>query len=478
MGRLHRYIQRLSDAEWHAIHEAAMQHLGRNTLSLLCRLRAEKYPPKLTRGQKEVTKHIERWLWKWLYVESHRRHSHREKLPTEWIVSGAGSYYQRGMIEEALAILRRHDTQNAGKRVNLLLLRILWETENLRFRSAQQTLYVLEKWLGMLLDSTRRQRLQITLQRLLSEHGGSYTAVALRVLTRLSNLEYWHRSLPENIQDRAAEINLRMLYAQTRGDIKMSIHLYETHADALRGQTLNQAHDLNGWLAYLMAGMPFEKIQTLLKKLSPPGNIQDMILMFNRLLLTLVSHASPAHIRRLLPLLRQTYQASDIHPVESRLAWSEVLWMGGEVEEAFAQLEHLRGHKSLSIVQRVQINIMAVILTLEEQRWTPMYRNLQRTFRVLRTARACMASATLLHRQIRLLYNARLRSAAFQRAARAWQVHIQAYPAEALQWRLTLLPVWIEARAAGISLRDYIAMHRTAAIEPGIQCILALLFGT
>jgi len=99
--------------------------------------------------------------------------------------------------------------------------------------------------------------------------------------------------------------------------------------------------------------------------------------------------------------------------------------------------------------------LLLTILYIEAQSWTPLIRLIPALLRLLKQLEPKIASAPLLRKLIKQLYQHRLRNKVLNRSVQAWHEHLEKYPTEALLWRLTLLPDWIEAKKAGLSLYLY-----------------------
>lgn len=464
VARFQQYLRRLSAAEWEAVWTAAQQQLGKKSQELLRRLREQSHAIRLSPSEKELTKYIERWHWKWLYIRSQEGRSFREALPTVWVVAGARAYHQKGLSNEALRILHTFSAENAPFEHLLLRERIFIATESMQYTQAYRDLFQLERRLRALVEIAYRQRIQLLLWRLLYEQGGSYTESAKRILQRLARLRIWDRELPTAPEDKIAEINLRSLYALCQGDLAQAIAWYQRYREE-KSLAPSPILELNAWLYYIMERRPPEVFLSLLPRLHPPFSPQERAVLLNRLLLTILHFMPPREIEAVLEQYEGIYLIVQPKLAENELVWAQCLWLTHRFGEAFQIFSKLSKNRHTPLFLRLQAMLLRVMAAIDAQAWHEMYISMEKALHFLRKYRNKVASAQLLARQMRLLYRARLRQRSLRHAVQVWRQHLNAYPTESLMWRLTLLPVWIESRLRRIPMEGYRSSDHTALVQ-------------
>lgn len=454
MGRLQNYLRRLPAEAWEALSRAAEEELGPKTRALLVRLRQTGVPQVLSGSEKELAQRAERWIWRRTWLLEHSRHPLRAPARPEWVLTGATLYYQAGLEDEALALLERLPPE-PWDRLRFLFQRLRWQIAEGKFRQSVSTLRVLQSELQELQQSLEIQRLELLFHRLLREHGGSYTRAAQRLLARLARHPRWQAPLPTPPAQAAREANLRALYAIARADLGEALQWYEhLPAEAIPAR-------LNAWLVHLMAHSPIESLVSLWAGLSPPLPPQHQAVLLNRVLLTLLRYAPPSFLPAYREALEQRLCRQSLYTYENGLTWAQLLYLSGATPKALEEIQQLLQAR-LSPFLRLQGQLLLTVLYTEAQSWTPLIRLVPAFLRWLKQLEPKIASAPLLRKLIRQLYQNRLQNKVQNRSAQAWNEHLEKYPTEALLWRLTLLPDWIEAKKAGLSLYLYRAKQLRA----------------
>lgn len=460
MGRLQRYLRRLSPSEWEALHREACRSLGPKTVALVERLRKTGIPQVLSPSEKELAQRVERWIWRSARIEQELKRPLRASPPPEWILQGAELYWTHHLAEDALALLKKAPDSPFWALV-FLFQRFKWEVSLGKFPRSQKTLGQFQNTLTRLLAETKRQRLQILLHRLLREQGGSYTASAKKLLQRLSQSTRWYKPLPTHPEEAYAELNLRGTYALAQGQLPEAIRLYESEPYPSPPPAIL----LNRWLCYLIADSPIQQIQHTLAQVPPHLSPHEKALTLSRFLLTLLLYAPPSFVESHRGLLQSWISRQTLYSAESRFLWAQLLWLIQRPIEAAQEIESLLKDKRSTFFLRFQSRILLPLLYAEAQKWEGLIRSLQQTLSFLQRARRLVASAPLLEKLARNLYYHRLRSYNLQAAAAEWRTFLAQYPTEAFFWRLTLLPTWIDAHLAGQAIHAYRAALPLSSVE-------------
>lgn len=447
MGRLQNYLRRLPPEAWEVLSQAAQQELGPKTQSLLARLRSTGVPQVLSGSEKELAQRAERWLWRRAWLTEQIHHPLRAPARPEWVLTGATLYYKAGLLEEALALLDRLPSEPLD-RLRFLLQRLRWEIAEGKLRQSSSTLRKLQAELQALQQTTETQRLELLFHRLLREHGGSYTRAAQRLLARLARHPRWKAPLPAHPDKAAQEVNLRVLYAIVRADLREALQWYQhlpADTDPVR---------LNAWLVHLMAGSRIEAFLPLIEGFSPPLPPQHQAVLLNRILLTLLLYSPPSFFPSWRERLGQCLRQQSLYTYENGLTWVQLLFLGGDWSKALKEAEVLLQARPSPFL-RMQGQLLLTVLYTEARAWTPLTRLIPTLLRLLKHLEPKIASAPLLRKLVGELYQHRLQGRILNQSAQAWHEHLEKYPTESLLWRLTLLPDWIEAHKAGLSLYLY-----------------------
>ena len=453
MGRLQRYLRRLPEAEWRRLWREAQQELGPKTQELLYRLRVSLSPVRLSASDKELVQRTERWLWRRAFLHKYQKHPLRASPPTEWIFTGAELYHKVGLAKEAMVLLS-YLPAHPLEALRFLFRRFRWEVEAGNLLQSSRTLREIEGRVRLLLLGVERQRLQLLLHRLLHEHGGSYTQAAQRLLRRIQQLARWRQPLPTFPDELAAEINLRVLYALACGDVATALEYCEK-ALSLVPSSHRNTFCLNGWLCTLMARKDLQAATKWAFSLVPPLTAHEKSVYLYALLFTFLVHASPGFIRRHQQTLRVWAEEPQLYKEESQFLWGQLLWLVGQPREGARVLESILLRRSVPFFLRLQVDVLLPLMYREAREPFQTVRAFHKGLQFLRKFRLRVASAALLVALMNRLYKARLHPARMQEAARQWEQHLQAFPAEALSWRTTLLPEWIKAQLAGQRIELY-----------------------
>lgn len=458
MGRLQTYLRRLPGEAWEALLRAAKQELGPKTQALLVRLRQTGVPQRLSGSEKELAQRAERWIWRRAWLSGHLNHPLRAPARPEWVLTGATLYYQAGLKEEAFALLERLPSEPLD-RLSFLFQRLRWEIAEGKLRQSTWTLQKLQTELEKLQQNLETQRLQLLFHRLLREHGGSYTRSAQRLLARLARHPRWQKPLPAQPDQAAQEANLRALYAIARADLEEALRWYERlPANAVPTR-------LNAWLVHLMASSPIETLVPLWEGLSPPLPPQYQAVLLNRVLLTLLRYAPPSFLPYYKEALDRQVRRQSLYTYENGLTWAQLLYLAGHTSKALQEIPQLL-QAPLPPFLRLQGELLLVVLAAEAGAWGPLIRSMEALLRLLKHLEPKIASAPLLRKWVRQLYQHRLQGKVLSRSVQAWNDHLEKHPTEALLWRLTLLPDWIEAKKTGLSLHLYREKHFLALPAP------------
>lgn len=467
MGRLQRYLRRLTAEEWAQLHKAAQQELQGKSLALIEKLRSTSFPQTLTPSEKELAKRIERWIWKGAFIQRHQLHPHYKPHPPEWQLLGAELYYAKGLTEEAHALLKANPKQTLHH-LNFALTQLRWYLREGKTQDAYKIVQLIVKLAEKIKHSAENVRLQIILSRLIREYGGSYTAVGRRFLERISRLRRWSKPLPSDLEDLSAEINLCVVYYLAQGKAEEAyIFCKNSQIPPHPSLYLNQwtcslllRHSLADYLHYV----------SLLSRMSLSE--YERAILLNRLFLTLLIYAHPNYISSKLSLIREWYQLSVKIP-ENSFAWAELLWLGGDSGEAAFILEELLPQLQDRPFSYLQVRIILLLIYIEKRNWFKVVRHASHLLYWLRTQRHAMASAQVLRHLLYQLYQARLRPRTLSKTAEKWKKHLAHYPTEKYFWDLTLLSDWIEAQLSRHTLREY----RQKELRGSPQLLDALLQG-
>ncbi len=168
----------------------------------------------------------------------------------------------------------------------------------------------------------------------------------------------------------------------------------------------------------------------------------------------MLRYAPPSFLPSYREALSQHLLRQSLYTYENGLTWAQLLYLSGHTPKALEEIQQLL-QAPLSPFLRLQGQLLLTILHIEAQNWPPLIRLVPAFLRWLKQLEPKIASAPLLRKLIKQLYQHRLHNKVLNRSVRAWHEHLEKYPTEALLWRLTLLPDWIEAKTAGLSLYLY-----------------------
>lgn len=472
MGRLQRYLWRLSEPEWEALWEAAQGEVGATTQRLLHSLRYSRVELSLRGSQKELLQRLERWVWRWLWRRTHERTPIYRPAPVEWLWMGAQAYRRAGLSQAALTLLYQVISRKPWP-VEELLLAARWHTEEGEIRAAYRAMLTLEHLVSQLYRRTQQNRLQLLLVRLFEEYGGSYTQPAQRLIRLIARLKRWEEPLPSTPEEYAMECNLRGTWALVQGDLEEALHWYRPQRalpEAYHWQLI-----LNSILVqlYAQASEGFAQLLTI-----PPERLSpfNRLVWFERLLLGLLSQGDIPLIQSLLPHLHRVHTQLPAKP-HIQLLLIQLRWIAGEgfrsVQDQLDALlqEPLLKRRAALLWQTHLVRLLFAVEADEVRLMVRAYTDIQR---FLRKHRRDFMSALPMLRLMRYLYRARLVHKPFSQAMALWEAHLQAFPAERYFWRHTILPEWILARSQRLSLHAYL-LRRPAgpALLEGFQRALA-----
>lgn len=375
------------------------------------------------------------------------------------MLSGALAYHEKGLYEDALALLHTFIPTPYTWKLDFLLRRSLWEMESMRIQESAQTLSTIQRYLAKLAKSIYQQRLQLTLWRLLNDYGGSYMPSAQKHLIRVQNILRKRADLFQGYSpsDQLVAYNLRSLCAIARGDVQEAVQLYE-HIASVQHPQIN-AHHLNGWLHYLMGRYEGICLWETAQRITPPLNAHETAVFVNRVLLSFVLHATPAFIRRHFGEIERWYRQKGNLLPENRFVWTQLLWLAGDPETAAREMEAVLEHRYVTPLSFFQGRILLNLMYADAGQGRALYSNFRKTLYLLQSRQNHIASARLLMQSIRELYRARFSAPMLRRTSRQWREHLKSHPAEKLLWQLTLLPDWLEARE---SQKDWSITRRPA----------------
>lgn len=449
MGRLQRYLRSLTPSEWESLYTEAQKELrGHKMRSLLERLRRTSAPQVLNPTEKELAKRIERWIWKHAFIQAHKSHPIYASPPIEWISKGALLYHAKGLSTDALALLRA-EVHLPLEKLTLLFLRLKIQIESGAAKKASKTLREIEHISDHLRRSIQRERLQLTLWRLLNEYGGSYTEIGQRFLRRLEKHPYWKHTHGTASEESVADTNLRILYALAKGN---PMEAYKLCLDKTA-----QSHPsilLNRWLCSIMLKHPLSEYLSYDTLYTTKLSEYDKATLLNRVLLTLLIYGSPAYLTSKLSLLEHWYLSSGFLP-ENGLVWLQLLWLCGKSEEAIKLSENLLEKVEGKPFTYIQVALMLLLIYAENHKWNKLVQHLRRLLYWLKRVEKFIASAPVMHKLLRQLYQARLRPQVLSAVAERWKKHLASYPTERYFWEITLLPDWIEARLSHQGIIGY-----------------------
>lgn len=449
MGRLQRYLRQLTAEEWSALHEDALQELRGKSLALLERLRSTGVPQTLTPSEKELAKRIERWIWKRAFIQRHEKHPPYKPHPPEWQLTGAELYYQKGLTHDAYALLKT-TSKDTIHELLFQLTRLRWNLNDGKTTEAYRTTQHIWRLTERIRQHTEQVRFQLILSRLLRDYGGSYTEVGRRYLRRINQSDRWQRPLPTNPEDLITEVNLRILYHLSQGKPDEAyLFCANPKIPPHAGIYLNQ------WMCSLLLKHPFSvylQYSALLQQTTMSD--YERAIFLNRLLLTLLMYAPPSYIESKLPLLEQWYVRALRMP-ENHYVWAQLLWLSGHTSEARRVLENLLPEVKRSPFAYLQGAVILLLIYVEEHNWVKVVRYTRHLLYWLRQQRRIIASAAVLARILRQLYEARLRPRSLLLATQTWDKHLQKYPTESYFWGITLLSDWLLAQISRRTLREY-----------------------
>lgn len=473
MGRLQRYLRKLTDKEWTELYAAAHQELrGEKMLNLLHRLRSTGIPQTLTPSEKELAKRLERWIWKRAYILEHQLHPIYSSPPTEWIRKGALLYHSKGLSEEALSLLQS-ESRSPLQVLLVLFTRLRIEIEQGLNNESLSTLREISCIAEKLKEFAEREELQIYLWRLLRDYGGSHTEVGRRFLRRLEKHPYWQRPAPEEPNELFPHINLRMLYLLTQGSLSEAYQLSLCPSIQNYPSIL-----LNRWICAIMLRHPLAEYLSLLPTLHKSHLYeQEKAILLNRLLLTLLLYSSPSYLSQKLDEIERWYLRYASLP-ENQFVWVQLLWLCERYKEAIQLSEKLMERVKEKRFAYLQAALILLLIYTESQTWHKLVRHLRHLLKWLRDAQNVLASASLLSRIIKKLYQARLRHKVLSAVANEWHQHLSSFPAERYFWEITLLPDWIMAHTKQQKLSEYrqsVSRSSSAEIEALLQQVAPLL---
>lgn len=454
MGRLQRYIRRLTASEWEELHADARKQLRGKTLALLERLRSTGAPQVLTPTEKELAQRLERWIWRRSYLEHNGKIRTFHRPPAAWVLMGARLYLAKGLLPEALAILKPQSPSQL-ENIQLLLWRLVWEMERGRLEGAMRTLRLLRTRLGQLRWEVERWRVQLWLHRLLREYGGSYTLAGQRVLKRIARSPLWHTAWPTEKERRVFHLNVHITYLIAQGRIETALQLADPNRFPPRPEWL-----LNRWLCQLMLRRSLEETQeTTLSYMQGGFSPLSGAILVNRTLLTLLQKASPTFLREYRPQLERWMQRYRLYQMENRFVWAQLLWLAGDSAAAAREFERVKPSMGRFFV--LQARLLSLLLSIDSRDWVATVRQVRRLLHLLRVAEQQIASAALLRRLARRLYWMRMSPRVLPKAVALWARHLDNSPTERFFWNLTLLPDWLQAQLK----RQRMCEYRTHAPE-------------
>lgn len=470
MGRFQRYVRRLPEAVWREIWSAAQGELGKSSLALLRRLR-EAWEPVVLRGAaKEQAQRLERWVWRYQWIADQRRYPVHRPAPTAWLAWGASAYYRQGLEAEALGLLRQVQQRQAWP-LEALLTEVEWHTQANRFSAALQTLRRIAVLARRLQALAYIHRLQLLLAQLFYVHGGSYTAPARRLLSKLSRLHRWTGPLPAEPTLRAVERNLRGTYALLQGDLSAALEAYQPDPDCSPALTLPL--QLNSWACLLYQRVSADQLFAFLCSWPTQAfpSIHHRSIFLERCMLTLLQYGSLADIREWTPHIAQAFPPAEEIESNLYLIFWQLSWLAGQPEESFTQLWKTAPKGP---AEALQAHLVALLIAVEEQNIRKIAYRYHSFIYFIRKNRLLFASYGFFIRFLRILYTTRLRPREVSKAVQAWQAHLAAYPVERLFWQRSLLPYWIEARTQRIPLRTLFAQR---SASPLLRDFLEKWFG-
>lgn len=452
MGRLQRYLRRLSFAEWESLYAEAQKRFRGKTLALLERLRGTGVPQQLTPSEKELAQRLERWIWQRAYILHQHAHKLTEAPPIEWIFMGAQLYREKELIREALEVLNLNRSHPL-EALRLLFQKIAWEVSEGRLHHAMIALRKSRQGLMQLDLHLRQLRLQIWLHGLLREYGGSYSIEGRRALNRLEQYIDSMLKLSKKPEGGVLALSLQVTYLIAQGQVEAALRLTDECAFPSPAEVL-----LNRWLCQLMLRRPLKEIHdsTVAAIVGPLPPLSRAILL-NRVLLNLLQAASPAVLRQYRPQLERWILRTPLYRWENAFTWAQVLWLMGDSAASATILAEIP--PSVGRFLWLQTQLLRLLLHIEGRNWIEVIRSVRSLSHLLRQLKSKIASAPLLHKLVRRLYKARLSPGALPKAVALWEAHLQAMPSEKAFWALTLLSDWIKAQLQRKSLTDYRAMQ-------------------
>ena len=458
MGRLQRYLRKLSVSEWESLHAEAQKRFRGKTLALLERLRGTGVPQSLTPTEKELAQRLERWIWQRAYLAQQQAYKLTEAPPVEWILTGAQLYRDKSLVREALEVLglKRSTRIEALK---LLFRRFDWEISEGQLGSAMVTLRKVRRKLLDLDLYLRQHRLQLWLHWLLREYGGSYSAEGHRALDRLAPYMAATLRLLKKSGSDLLDLNLQVIHLIAQGQIEAALSLTDTIA-----HTLPTEMQVNRWLCQLMLRRPLREIQeSTIAHIAGPLSPLSRAVLLNRVLLTLLQGASPAVLRQYRPQLERWLLHTPLYRWENAFTWAQLLWLIGDQRAAIDWLSKIP--PSVGRLMWIQTQLLKLLLHTESRNWVELIRSVRSLSYLLSQLKSKIASAQILRRLVRRLYKARLNPRVLTKAVALWEAHLQATPSEKAFWALTILPDWIKAQIERKNLADYRAtqdQHRYA----------------
>lgn len=233
---------------------------------------------------------------------------------------------------------------------------------------------------------------------------------------------------------------------------------------------------LNRWLSALFLRRPLEEVLPLLPAFTSPLSEHEKAVLVNRILLTLMRYASPSMLQVWQERLMRWSLYIAALP-ENQLALAQLLWLMGDFSTAQKAIQ-----KALNSIESVedqpfpfvQTSLILLLIESEARDWTSLVRHLRSILYQLRKLKKIVASAFILSRFLRRLYEARLRPRVLRSVAEAWEKHLQNYPVERLFWETTLLSDWVQAHIRGMTLREY---RSTLSYPPFTQVDSLLIQG-
>ena len=457
--RLSDYLSLLTEEDKAYLLAMGQQELPEASLKLLHALMTTGSVRRLTAAQRVRLHRLRNWVFWTLY---RRSFTPTAQLPNEiliWLIRDLTRrrYTFRPAFLRQLYRKVHHPYNRLGLTYALTMAQRVYGVSSVPENYLRRRLVHESRELYLLI---RYQNLQWELNREHLTCGRTYCTHEAQA--HLARVEAQIAKLPQNIGPTRYMVDFtRGLLHLLKGDLHAAeaafAKILALPRQLVPSEVYGQA-SLNYWLVSLYQQKPWPVLENIIKnlldhplcmKLYPA----QLAIGLHHLLRSVWLHGSQTEIQALLPLLtRKVQQLGNIpYSVEVNLALA-ALYLGLGHQDTGKYLAPALQPDSATGT-RFEACILQLIWEADREDIDAFDRAFRRTYRFLHKHRESLISAPLFLKVLRSWPRPGVLENHLPRLVGAWEAHLAHHPSEALLWVVTPLPLWIEARLTGTTLR-------------------------